>query len=427
VLRDVERRNGFSNRLLAQRLERHPELDPRDRGLVTTLVYGVLRHRARLDWQIDRVAERPKRLKGELREILRIGAYELRELDRPLRVVGDEANRLARRLDRKGGLTGVVTAVLAGIDARGADVDAEAEAAAPLDALERRWSIPRWLAGRWIKTLGAETALARARAIARPPTVDVRVDVSRTTRDEVAVALGERIDGITIEAPDDQPQCLRLSGAATVFRDPLHARGLISVQALGSQQAALALAPAPGERILDACAGMGTKTLHLAELMQREGEIVAADTQATRLAELEGLRERGGLDASALTLRVIEADLSDPGAELGPAFDGILLDAPCTGLGNLARHPELRGSSRYEDIATCAALQRRLLEALAPRLRPAGRLVYSVCSLEPEEGPELLRAVAPELGLDIVTEQSWSPESNRTDGFYLAVLTRPET
>lgn len=421
VLRQLDQRDGFSNRVLAEHLLAwNADSARRDRGLVTTLVYGVLRHRARLDAHIDAVAQRPERLSSQLRELLRVAVYELRELARPAHVAISQAQTLRDELDPRGALRGLVQAVLAAVDRDGAALDERLAAGKPLDVLALRWSIPRWLAGRWIKQLGPERALARARALAEPPPVDLRVDLSRTTADAVAETL--RADPrARVETVPGQPQCLRVRSGGELAHHILHLDGMFSVQGLGAQQAGLALAPCPGEHVLDACCGMGTKTLHLAELMHRRGLLVAADASAERLAAHGDLVQRGGLDTPDLEFSRVHADLTAPADVPGVderRYDAVLLDAPCTGLGNLARHPELRWTSRYEDIAASAARQRDLLARCLQRVRPGGRLVYAVCSLEPEEGPDLVRAS----GAVLEHEQSATPEADATDGFYLARL-----
>ena len=403
------------------------DLARRDRGLVTVLVYGVLRHRARLDALIDAVADRPDRIRGRLRELLRIAAFELRELARPAHVAISQAQAMREEFDPKGALRGLVQAVLAAIDRDGEAHDARLAAGKPLEVLALRWSIPRWLAGRMLKQLGPERALARALALASPPPVDLRVDLSRTTAADVAEALRAADGRVHVETVPGQPQALRVRSGGELAHHPLHLAGHFAVQGLGAQQAGLALAPCPGEHVLDACCGMGTKTLHLAELMHRRGVLVAADASADRLAAHDELAQRGGLATDGLQLRVVAADLAGPdvpGVD-EDRYDAVLLDAPCTGLGNLGRHPELRWNSRFEDIATCAELQRRLLERCLARVRPGGRLVYAVCSLEPEEGPQLVRAVADARALQVELEQSWTPELEATDGFYLARLRVP--
>lgn len=428
VLRQLEQQQGFSNRVLAEHLLAwSADLARRDRGLVTVLVYGVLRHRARLDALIDAVADKPERIRGRLRELLRVAVFELRELARPAHVAISQAQAMREEFDPKGALRGLVQAVLAAVDRDGDALDAKFAAGKPLEVLALRWSIPRWLAGRMLKQLGPERAIARAVALAGPPPVDLRVDLSRTTADAVADELRAADPRLQVEPVPGQPQALRVRSGGELTHSPLYRAGLFAVQGLGAQQAGLALAPCPGEHVLDACCGMGTKTLHLAELMRRRGRIVAADASGERLAAHDELRQRGLLDAPGLELRTVQADLAAadiPGVD-GEPFDAVLLDAPCTGLGNLGRHPELRWNSRYEDIAACAELQRRLLERCLGRVRPGGRLVYAVCSLEPEEGPLLVRELAEARGWALELEQSQTPEVEGTDGFYLARLRAP--
>jgi 16S rRNA (cytosine967-C5)-methyltransferase len=426
VLRAVDRPGVFSNRALADQLERHPELEPGARGLVTTLVYGVLRHRARMDAHVDAHARAPGKLGPIPREVLRVGAYELRELGRPPGNAIAHAIACVTELDRAGGLRPLVHAVLSGIARDGDALDERLASAAPLDALERRWSIPRWLAGRWLKQLGPERALARARAVAEALPVDVRVDVSRIEPDDARARLLAESPSAEIATVPGQPQALRVRGGGDLFHGPLHDDGLVSVQGLAAQQPALVLAPAPGEHVLDACAGLGVKTLQLAELMHRRGSVVAADIDARKLAAIDGVRARGRLDGHDLSLVAVAGDLAGDVAELDAhaPFDAVLLDVPCTGLGNLARHPEIRWQRKYEDIALAADLQARLLARNLERVRSGGRLVYAVCSMEPEEGPARVAAVVASGAARREVERTWTPEDDATEGFYIARLAR---
>ena len=420
VLQDVERGGGFSNRALSRQLERHPGLDPRDRGLTTTLVYGVLRHRARLDAHIDTHAKRPKGLKGETRQVLRIAAYEMLDLERPPAIAVSEP---LRSLERAGPLRGAVQAILGAIGRQGAELDAKWATGKPLHVLERRWSIPRWLGGRWLKHLGEDVALARARAIASAPPVDLRVDLGRISADEAAQRLQADHPGIEIERNDDQPQALRTRGGGDIFYGPLHGEGLVSVQGLAAQQPARVLSPAPGSRVLDACAGMGVKTLQLAELMDGKGTIVAADLDAHQVSEAEAQYSRGRLASPDLTLTHVQADLADDNPTLDAApFDAVLLDVPCTGLGNLARHPEIRWNRTFEDIGARAELQARLLRRNLARVDAHGVLVYAVCSFAPEEGTQLVASIVEEGLASLEHERTWTPEADGTEGFYVARL-----
>ena len=420
VLRQVQQRRGFSNRILAEQLS-ESGLDRRDRGLVTTLVYGVLRHRARLDALIDSVARRPAGIKGRAREILRVAVLELRELDHPAHAAISEAVRGIAMFDRRGALVAVAQAILSRISVEGETLDLSLGSGKPLDVLARRWSVPRWLAGRWIKRLGPERAELRARAMAEPPSLDLRIDCGQMSAEQVAEILRTEV-GASVSTVVGQGQALRVRGGGALSEHRLFRAGVFSIQALGSQQPALLLKACAGERILDACAGMGTKTLQLAEMMGRRGTIVAADRSILRLDEQVGVATRGGLCREELDLRIVSGDLRDElaGVDDGPLFDGVLLDAPCTGLGNLGRHPELRFVREFADLAACVQLQRQLLEACWRRVRSGGRLVYAVCSLEPEEGEILVASVAAEHGLRVALEMTWTPEQEGCDGFYVA-------
>src|SRR5262249_41771613 len=158
---------------------------------------------------------------------------------------------------------------------------------------------------------------------------------------------------------------------------------LITAQDVAAQLVGRLAGAAPGERILDACAGVGGKSTHLAELSGDRAAIDAADLSRQKLDLAEDGARRLGLRG----IRAVPADLTAPAAPLAAAYDRVLLDAPCSGLGVLRRHPEGKWRRRPEEIPALAALQARLLDALAPRVRPGGALVYSVCTFTDEEGP----------------------------------------
>ena len=391
---------------------------------MTHLVYGTLRHRTRLDRHIDAHANKPKGIKGEVRELLRVGALELLELQHPAHAALSEAGKTVRGLAGGDRLRGLVHAILNKIADEGPALDARLAAQAPAVALVERWSIPPWLATAWVHELGAERALRRAQRLAEPPPVDLRVDLSRTDRATVLARLTKDHPRARFEAPDEHPQALRAHGAGDVAYGPVHGEGLVSVQGLAAQQAAIWLDPQPGQTVLDACAGMGTKTRQLAELMRREGTIVAADASAIRLREHEHAHDRDGLDGPALKLHVCEGDLTADvaGVDDRGLYDRVLLDVPCTGLGNLARHPEIRWWRRAEDVAGRTPLQRALLRRCLARVAPGGRLVYAVCSFAPEEGRDLAPALARESGATVTRERTLSPEDDDTEGFYLAEI-----
>lgn len=426
--------------MLSEHLERGPALSGRDRGLVTHLVYGVLRHRARLDRQIDQRATKPRKIKGEVREVLRVAALELLELGHPPHAAISEAVRVGMTLDRSGRLKGLITAIASGIAREGAALDTALQDGDPLTALVERWSIPQWIASRWIAELGPDAAIARATVLAQAPRVDVRVVTSKMTRDEAATRLTADHPHATIESPEAHPEALRVHGAGDLFYGPLFDDGTIVVQGLASQVPARMLQVQPGEHVLDACAGMGGKTRQLAECLaddddEGHGTLVAADADADRLQRLAAVFDRHHPDTD---LSIAHGDVAGelPGVDDAAPFDAILLDAPCTGLGNLARHPEIRWLRTADDVFERARLQRALLRRCLSRLAPGGRLVYAVCSPEPEEGQAIVRSVlegadapdapdAPWLPT-LVQERRLTPEGDATEGFYIARLDRPK-
>ncbi|MBL4683668.1 MAG: hypothetical protein JKY37_03690 [Nannocystaceae bacterium] len=427
ILRDIERRSAFSNRVLSEHLERARGLSGRDRGLVTHLVYGVLRHRARLDRHIDARANKPAKIKGEVRTLLRVAALELRELGHPPHAAISEAVRVSLVLDRSGRLKRLVQAIAAGIERDGEALDETLASAPAVEALIGRWSIPPWLAKRWVNELGDERARLRAERLSVPPRVDVRVIGSAMSRAEAASQLRSDHPHATVDEPDEHPQALRVQGAGDLFFGPLFDAGTLVVQGLASQEPARMLDVVAGERVLDACAGMGGKSRQLAETIGF-GRLIAADADERRLASLCTTLARHHRE---LDLHVVQGDLTGELPEVdqhGP-FDAVLLDAPCTGLGNLARHPEIRWVRQAEDVGPRAELQTALLRRCLARVRPGGRLVYAVCSPEPEEGPQIVRAVIESPGElptpILVREQHRTPELDDTEGFYTARLELP--
>jgi 16S rRNA (cytosine967-C5)-methyltransferase len=344
-------------------------LSRRDRALLTTLVYGATRWRRELDWLIDRCAER---VHPEIRNHLRIALFQIRHLDKiPRHAAVNEAVELAKGVSRKS--AGFVNAVLR----KAADL------ALP-DSVGVRTSHPDWLVERWrkqFKPKELEALLASDNAV-----------LPTTFRPN----------------PLRPPGTLEIEGDPAA--DPGFLEGRYTVQDETSMKVAPMLDPKPQERVLDLCAAPGGKTTHLGELLGGKGRIVAVD-----------LPDRIGLvaeSAKRLGLGNIECVAGD-GATVAfrEPFDAILVDAPCSNTGVLARRPDVRWRLREKDIAGAAALQRKLLENAARLLAPGGRIVYSTCSLEPEEN----RVDLP--GFRVIQEELTLP-TDRHSGGYQALARR---
>jgi 16S rRNA (cytosine967-C5)-methyltransferase len=360
VLRDAEKR-PVDEALEAQR---GAALSRRDRALLTTLVYGVTRWRRPLDWLIDRCAER---VHPEIRQHLRVALFQIRHLDRiPRHAAVNEAVELAKGVSRKS--AGFVNAVLR----------KAAEMKIP-DNLGLRTSHPDWLVERWR---------------ARFPDVEAIL-----AADNAVLPVTARVNRLKVK---DGPDLLELEGDPAA--DPRFEAGELTVQDETAFRVAPLLAPKPGERVLDLAAAPGGKTTHLAELMEGKGLVVAVDLPA-RI----GLVEEGARRLGLANIRCAAGD----GASIAFAepFDAVLLDAPCSNTGVLARRPDVRWRLRESDIAGAVAIQRALLENAVRLLKPGGRLVYSTCSLEPEEN----RVDVP--GLALVKEELTLPTPRHAGGY----------
>jgi 16S rRNA (cytosine967-C5)-methyltransferase len=391
-------------------------LAERDRRLASELVYGVLRHRLRIDRALAAHAEL-RRTPPRVVLALRLAAYQLLFLDRvPTYAAVDDAVDAARAA-AGGKLAGFCNAVLRKI-ATGGEPALPAE---PRARLEVEHSLPAWIADELVAAIGeADGTSARAAelaaAFARPAPLIARANRLRATRDEVIAELTAA--GATAAPVAEAPMAIALDGVGDPARQPGFLAGRWTVQDAGAQQVALAAAPRAGQRILDACAGVGGKSTHLAELTDDAAAIDAADQSATKLALAGETARRLGVTG----LRPIACDLLDPAAPLAPAYDLIVLDAPCSGLGVLRRHPDAKWRLAPGDVPRLAGLQRQLLDALVPRLAPGGALVYSVCTFTRTEGRDQVAALAARSGLRVVSEHcTWPPNC---DAFYLARLER---
>jgi 16S rRNA (cytosine967-C5)-methyltransferase len=386
-------------------------LDERDRRLVSELVYGVLRHRARLDRALAAHAEL-KRTPPRVVTALRIAAYQLLFLDRvPGYAAVDDAVSAARAA---GGakLAGFCNAVLRKL----ATAREPALPVEPRARLEIEHSLPTWIADELAATAPADRLAELAAAFCQPAPIIARANALRTTREAVIEQL--QAAGVTASPLAAAPMAIALDGVGDPARSPSFQAGLWTVQDTGAQLVGLAAAPRPGQRILDACAGVGGKSTHLAELSGDAAPIDAADQSATKLELAAQTARRLGITS----LRRHVCDLIDPAAPLAAAYDLIVLDAPCTGLGVLRRHPDAKWRLTPGDVPRLAQLQRQLLDAVVARLAPGGALLYSVCTFTRAEGPAQIASLVERTGLRLVSEtRTWPPDA---DAFYLARLER---
>ncbi len=361
-------------------------LAARDVPLATELLYGTLRHLRRLDRALDTLASRGiAKLSPKILATLRVGAYQILLLDRvPDHAAVDDAVTAARQI---GGarVAGFVNGVLRRLarDGEPALPDPDADR---VDYFAVRDSLPHWVVRRMAKALGDELDAASA-ALAQPASLSVRANTTRVTREQLAQLLTAEVPRGHVTPSPLAPDALLVDGlggptASASFRD-----GLWTVQDVAAQLVAHLVAPTPGQRILDACAGVGGKSTHLLQLCSDGARVEAMDLSRRKLDTARQTAARLGLR----NLRSQVADLTSAELE-SAAYDAVLLDAPCTGLGVLRRHPEAKWRIRSGDVSRMVALQAEMLATCAGAVKPGGVLVYSVCTFTREEGAQQIDA-----------------------------------
>src|SRR6266550_4581433 len=379
ILRRVEDESAYASSLLSTMDER---LRSDDRGLCHELVLGVLRRQLWLDRVLEHFASRRMAsLDLPVRLALRLGLYQLRFLSR---IPPSAAVNASVKLVRANGLSsaaGLTNAVLRRAT-REVDYDPTEKVLDPIEKLAIATSHPEWLVGRWVNALGLEEASALARANNEPAPVAFRL-TTRTIENEAEAQriLGELATaGLVVQQSRIAPHSWRVIGQSSALLRKLTSGGLIYLQDEASQLVAHFLDAQPGDRVLDVCAAPGSKTTHIGALAPH-AMVVASDLYEHRLRILRELATTQANDS--IQLAVADATGVLPFAKA--SFDRVLVDAPCSGTGTLRRNPEIRWRLKASDLAELSAKQRQILALAAEMVRPAGRLLYTTCSLESEE------------------------------------------
>jgi 16S rRNA (cytosine967-C5)-methyltransferase len=376
ILYRVDRESGFADVLLGERL---PDFAPADRRLITRLVLGTLAWRGRLDYELAHLTDRKlDGIQPAALAIMRMGLFQLRFLDRiPQHAVVDTAVSIAKRIPQARIASGFVNAVM-----RRATRET-----APMPARERNeksylavaYSHPRWMVERFVDWFGVADAerLMTANNDAAPNAI--RLNLARGSRTELIGKLAA--DGFEAGTSGRAPETIVLKSAPQ-FESHSYRDGLFHAQSEASQMVARMLAPKAGATVADCAAAPGGKATHLAELVGERGRVIAIDLNLNGLRNARGLTHR-------LRHRNVEFVCADLTAAMpfAPSSAGyVLLDAPCTGIGTLREHPEIKWRLKPSDPARMAAIQSRMLDNVAAIVRPGGAIVYSVCSIAPEEG-----------------------------------------
>lgn len=401
----------FADALLAQARQR---LDARDSAFLLELVYGTLRNRALLDWVLNRFSAKPIDTTDVwTRNILRLAAYQMLFLDRvPVSAAVNTAVELAKEHGKK---HGYVNGLLRGLDRKRSTI-AYPGTEDQVRRLSILYSHPAWLVKRWAARLGAETTETLLKANNQPSPLTIRANSLKATRAALRTAL--EAEGVQVADTAystagldiiSSPQWLRTLKA---YRD-----GWFMVQDQAAQLISLLLAPKPGDLVLDACAAPGGKATHLAELMQNQGAVIALELDTSRIVKIRENSRRLGTT-------IVTPMQGDATTYRDGVFDRILIDAPCSGLGVLRRHPDGRWNKTEQIVKEHGPLQRKILENCASLLKPGGTLVYATCTTESEENDRVVAQFLDSSGSNFAIHdprQTLPPEAARlvdANGFF---------
>ena len=421
-----------------------PEINPlprADRSLVQALVFGVLRWQSRLDWIIDQFSAKNKKIDPLVRVILRLGLFQLQYLHRiPSSAAVHTSVELAKLCDRRWA-AGFVNALLRRAIRQSGDLqwpDASRDPAAHLAVIQ---AFPLWLISRWRTRWGPETTARICEAINAVPPITLRTNTLRVSRQTLRAAISSEAEEVQETRFSPDGLCLsRLHSSLPQWRS--FQEGWFQVQSEAAQLVSRLLSPRPCECVWDVCAGLGTKTAHLAQLMNNQGQIIATDLYADKLDRLNSEMNRLGINI----VQTVRCDLTRPAPVFGPRpFDRILVDAPCSGLGVLQKNPDGKWRVKPEDIQANSQRQLALLDQCAGHLKRGGMLVYAVCSLEPEENQAVVAGFLknhPEFSIHharlegvaesdrLLTAQGFFitiPHQHQMDGFFAAALVKKGT
>lgn len=383
ILNRVERSDSYLDRLVEAEL-RSQDMNELDKGLMTEIVTGAVRWRAKLDWVLTGFFHGNfTKAETNIRNALRVALYQILFLDRvPHSAAVNESVEFIKRL-RGQKVADLVNAVLRNILRNLENIRYPDAAENPIQHLAVVESHPQWMVQRWVERFGKDDARQLLSANNRRPDLTLRVNRLKIDFNYFLSKLEQHSIQFTRSSVLDF--FVRVKHMAGIGGSDLYQRGFFVVQDESAGLAVQLLDPRPGERVIDLCAAPGGKTTMIGELMRNAGEIVAVDRYETRLQLVRNACQRLGIAN-------VQAATADAATLAVPPADRVLVDAPCSGLGVLAKKPDAKWKREPEDIVRLVALQNSILSHAATLVKPGGVLVYSTCTLEPEENIDLVRS-----------------------------------
>jgi len=437
VLNKLDRHSGHPEYFLERATQGDIRGSDRDRALAVHLIQGVLRWRLRLDWFIQQTLRFPfKNIRPDVLNVLRLAVYQVFFMDRvPDSAAVNEAVKQVKRMAASH-VVRSVNGILRQVCREKGNVSFPDRSHEGIRHLSVRHSYPEWLVRKWVREMGEADAESLLIAGNRIPRLVVRTNTLRIDRARLIVCLKK--EGISVAPTNFSPEGVILADMkGPVDRLSSFQAGLFQVQGEAAQICSHLLSPKPGEKILDVCSGLGGKSTHMAQLMGNRGLIVGIDRNRQKLLKLAENSRRLGIHLVKPLAGDVERDL--PGL-LKSSFDRIMVDGPCSALGVISRHPDVKWNREEKDLIRLAKLQERVLNRAFSLLRAGGKMLYVTCTLSREENegvveaflqknrgvrPVNLRDEASASVRDLVDETGFMkslPHIHGTDGFFGALF-----
>ena len=435
ILFQVNEEGAYANLALDKALFSCKDLDPRDRGLITEIVYGSVKYRGKLDYVLNQFAKtKVKKMDHWTRNNLRMALYQIMFLDKvPDSAAVDESVKLAKKYGRSDKF---VNAVLRNY-LRGKDtMQWPDKTKQPVEYLCVEYSFPQWMVERFVRQYGMADTEKLLQYYNQPAPLWIRTNTLKISREALKTQLEQ--EGIVVSESRYTPEGLQIHSAVNLHQLKAFQQGLFTVQDESSMLVALAAEPDKDMRILDVCSAPGGKSTHMAQLMKNTGSIYACDIHKHRLELIEENCKRLGIT----NIKTVEQDGTVLTRRWQEPFDVIVCDVPCSGLGVLGRRADARWSKESEDIAGLCGIQKRILEEAAQLVVPGGTLIYSTCTITPEENQDMVEqflARHPEYEADGTITDCWLNMDKETngyvqflpfiddmDGFFIARMVRKE-
>jgi len=415
ILLKIERDKAYSNLTLDKELS-ESNLNSLDKALASRIVYGVLERKITLDYALNQYIKTGlKKLKPNVRTILRMGAYQILFMDKiPPSAAVNESVKIAKKNAQYA--SGMVNGVLRNLIRSGFDLPDEND---KILYNSIKYSCPEWLVKLWLDYLGEEDAVKFLEYSLLPPPMYIRVNTTKTTADNLIELFAEK--GITAEKTDIEDSLL-LHGVSDISHLKEYRNGYFYVQDLSSQICAKSLEAESGETVFDMCCAPGGKTFTIAQTMKNKGEIKAFDIYDSRLKLVDQSAKRLGIEI----IEVKNQDASKYYPELGLA-DRILCDVPCSGLGIIRRKPEIKYKDK-EELDSLPEIQYSILTNASKYLKPSGTMIYSTCTLNPSENEEVCdRFLSENPGFSKDCKyRRLLPQNDLSDGFFIAKFRKGE-